>query len=343
MVTPDRRARLAHPVVLIGIVSAQVGAAIAKSIFDEVTPTAILWLRLGFLAVILLLVARPRVRGLGRPDWLVVLGFGASLGVMNWATYQSFARLPLGIAVAIGFIGPLSIALLASRRPRDLVWVGLAAAGVVLLGLEPGEITVAGLLFALLAGAAWAAYILLAKATGARWNGIDGLALASTVAVLGLTPLALTNTEGLGSPRVWLVGLAVGLLSSVIPYSLDLVALPSIRPSLYSILISLEPAAAALAAIVIIDEELTLLQWLAVACVVVASAGATRSEQPAPRAAAEPTAGLGPCDEPDPLLDHQAASTLAGPPEPCLKGMTPTVIVAPVAGSRRRLARFSIP
>ena len=292
MVILDWRARLAHPVVLvlIGIVSAQVGAAIAKSIFDEVTPTAILWLRLGFLAAILLLVARPRVRGLGRRDWLVVLGFGASLGVMNWATYQSFARLPLGIAVTIGFIGPLSIALLASRRARDLVWVGLAAAGVVLLGLEPGEITVAGLLFALLAGAAWAAYILLAKATGARWKGIDGLALASTVAVLGLTPLALTNTEGLGSPRVWLVGLAVGLLSSVIPYSLDLVALRSIRPSLYSILISLEPAAAALAAIVIIDEELTLLQWLAVACVVVASAGATRSEQRAPHRTTESAA-----------------------------------------------------
>jgi inner membrane transporter RhtA len=292
MVTQDWRARLAHPVVLvlIGIVSAQVGAAIAKSIFDEVTPTAILWLRLGFLAGILLLVARPRVRGLGRRDWLVVLGFGASLGVMNWATYQSFARLPLGIAVTIGFIGPLSIALLASRRARDLAWVGLAAAGVVLLGLEPGEITVAGTLFALLAGAAWAAYILLSKATGARWKGIDGLALASTIAVLGLTPLALTNTEGLGSPRVWLVGLAVGLLSSVIPYSLDLVALRSIRSSLYSILISLEPAAAALAAIVIIDEELTLLQWLAVACVVVASAGATRSEQRDPQRAAEPAA-----------------------------------------------------
>ena len=124
MVTQDWRGRLAHPVVLvlIGIVSAQVGAAIAKSIFDEVTPTAILWLRLGFLSVILLLIARPRVRGFGRRDWLVVLGFGASLGVMNWATYQSFARLPLGIAVTIGFIGPLSIALLASRRP--VTWCG---------------------------------------------------------------------------------------------------------------------------------------------------------------------------------------------------------------------------
>ena len=143
-----------------------------------------------------------------------------------------------------------------------------------LLGLEPGEITVAGVLFALLAGACWAAYILLSKVTGARWEGIDGLALASTIAVVGLTPLAMMYAEGLGSPHAWLVGLMVGLLSSVIPYSLDLVALRSIKPSLYSILMSLEPAAAALAAIVIIHEGLTLLQWLAVACVVVASAGA---------------------------------------------------------------------
>ena len=292
------RARLAHPVVLvlIGIVSAQVGAAFAKSIFDEVSPTAIVWLRLGFLAVILLLIARPRVRGFALQDWLVVLGFGASLGVMNWAIYQSFARLPLGIAVTIGFIGPLSIALLSFRRLRDLVWVALAAVGVVLLGLEPGEITVARVLFALLAGACWAAYILLSKVTGARWEGIDGLALASTIAVVGLTPLAMMYAEGLGSPHVWLVGLMVGLLSSVIPYSLDWWALRSIKPSLYSILMSLEPAAAALAAIVIIHEGLTLLQWLAVACVVVASAGATRSGQGSPHVAADSKRQPGPTD-----------------------------------------------
>ena len=286
---PSIRARLAQPVVLvlIGIVSAQVGAAFGKSIFDEVSPTAIVWLRLGFSAVILLLIARPRVRRLGLHDWLVVLGLGASLGVMNWAIYQSFARLPLGIAVTIEFVGPLSIALLSSRRLRDLVWVALAAVGVILLGLEPGEITVVGVLFALLAGACWAATILLTKATGARWEGFDGLALASTIAVVGLTPFAMMHAEGLGSPQVWLVGLMVGLLSSVIPYSLDLVALRSIKPSLYSILMSLEPAAAALAAFVIIHEELTLPQWLAVACVVVASAGATRSAQGSPHVAAD--------------------------------------------------------
>ncbi|HEY9352052.1 MAG TPA: EamA family transporter, partial [Nocardioides sp.] len=214
------RARLAHPVVLvlIGIASVQIGATFAKSLFDEVTPTAMVWLRLTLSALILLAITRPRVRGLSRRDWLVVVAFGASLGLMNWAIYQSFARLPIGIAVTIEFIGPLTIALVTSRRARDLVWVALAAAGVVLLGLEPGRISIVGVLFALLAGACWAAYIVLSKATGARWEGLDGLALASTVAAVALTPAAMAYADGLGSPHVWLVGLMVGLMSSVIPY-----------------------------------------------------------------------------------------------------------------------------
>jgi inner membrane transporter RhtA len=239
--------------------------------------------------MILLLIARPRVRGFELQDWLVVLGFGASLAAMNWSIYQAFSRLPLGIAVMLEFIGPLSIALLSLRRPRELVWVALAAAGVVLLGIEPGETTVVGVLFALLAGASWAAYILLAKATGSRWEGIDGLALSATIAVIGLTPFALRHADELGSSHVWLVGLMVGLLSSMIPHSLDLVALRSMRPSLYSILMSLEPAAAALAALVIIDEQLTVLQWLAVLCVIIASVGATRSGQQSPPAVEDAT------------------------------------------------------
>lgn len=285
------RTRLAHPVVLvlIGIASVQVGATFAKSLFDEVTPTAMVWLRLSLSALILLAIARPRVRGFGRHDWLVVVAFGASLGLMNWAIYQAFARLPIGIAVTIEFIGPLTIALVTSRRARDLVWVALAALGVVLLGLEPGRISVVGVLFALLAGACWAAYIVLSKATGARWEGIDGLALASTVAAVALTPAALTVTDGLGSAHVWAIGLMVGLMSSVVPYSLDLVALRSIKPSLYAILMSLEPAAGALAAILILHEGLSVLQWLAIACVVVASAGATRTGSSEPHVPAEST------------------------------------------------------
>ena len=285
------RARLAHPVVLvlIGIASVQVGATFAKSLFDEVTPTAMVWLRLSLSALILLAITRPRIRGLSRRDWLVVVAFGASLGMMNWAIYQSFARLPIGIAVTIEFIGPLTIALVTSRRARDLVWVALAAAGVVLLGLEPGRISIVGVLFALLAGACWAAYIVLSKATGARWEGLDGLALASTVAAVALTPAAMAYADGIGAPHVWLVGLMVGLMSSVIPYSLDLVALRSIKPGLYAILMSLEPAAGALAAIVVLHEGLSVLQWLAIACVVVASAGATRTGKPEHHVPAEST------------------------------------------------------
>ncbi len=189
--------------VLIGIASVQAGAAIAKDLFDELSPTALVWLRLVTSALVLLAIARPRLAGRSRADWAVVIGFGVALGTMNWAIYQSFARIPLGIAVTIEFIGPLAVALFGSRRPRDLIWVLLAAAGVVLLGVEPADVTVAGVAFALLAGAAWAAYILLSAHTGSRWPGVDGLALASLVATVGLAPAALFSGEaGLLDPRL---------------------------------------------------------------------------------------------------------------------------------------------
>ena len=263
---------------LIGILSVQFGAGVAKSLFDEVDPTVIVWLRLVTSAVVLLLVARPTLRSRTSRDWLVVAGFGASLGLMNWAIYQSFARIPLGIAVTVEFVGPLTLAVLGSRRPRDLVWVALAAIGVGLLGLERGDITLPGVLFALLAGAAWAAYILLSAQTGRRWPGLDGLAMASVVATLLLTPLVLhVGASQLADGRIVLLGAAVGILSSVIPYSCELVALRTLRPAVFSILMSLEPAAAALAGIVVLGELLAPVQWLAMACVVVASVGATRS------------------------------------------------------------------
>ena len=173
--------------VLIRILSVQFGAGIAKSLFDEVPPTVIVWLRLATSAVVLTLVARPLLRRRTRHDWLVVAGLGASLGIMNWAIYQSFARIPLGVAVTIEFIGPLTLATLGSRRARDFIWVLLAAAGVALLGFEGGDLTCPGVLFALLAGAAWAAYILLSARTGRRWPGLDGLAMASESPSLGAT------------------------------------------------------------------------------------------------------------------------------------------------------------
>lgn len=273
--------------VVIGIISVQAGAAIAKDLFGTISPTSMVFLRLVTSTLVLLAVARPSVRGRSRTDWLVVAGFGASLGLMNWAIYQSFSRIPLGIAVTIEFIGPLTLAVVGSRKARDLVWVGLAAIGVALLGFEPADLDVVGVLFALLAGVAWAAYILLSAQTGQRWPGFDGLAIASAFATLLLTgPAIVSGGTALLDPHVLLIGALVGVLSSVIPYSCELVALRSLAPSVFGILMSLEPAAAALAAIVVLNELLSPIQWLAVACVVAASVGATRSRpvlsEPAP-------------------------------------------------------------
>jgi inner membrane transporter RhtA len=267
--------------VLGGILSVQFGAAIAKGLFDRVDPTAMVWLRLATSAVVLVALARPRLsrlRGRSREDWEVAVAFGVSLGVMNWAIYQSFARIPLGLAVTIEFVGPLTLAVLGSRRWRDLVWVVLAGVGVALLGLDPGAMNAPGVAFALLAGAAWAAYILLSGRTGRRWAGLDGLAVASVVAMLLLTPVAIgTGGSDLLDPTVIGIGVAVGLLSSVIPYSLELVALRSLSARVFSILMSLEPAAAALAGVLVLRELLSPPQLLAIACVVAASVGATRS------------------------------------------------------------------
>jgi inner membrane transporter RhtA len=264
--------------VLAGILSVQLGAAIAKDLFGRIDPTAMVWLRLLTSAIVLGLMARPALRGRSRDDWLVVLAFGASLGLMNWSIYQSFARIPLGLAVTIEFIGPLAIAILLSRRARDLVWVLLAGLGVVLLGFEREGVTLAGVLFALLAGAAWAAYILLSAETGRRWSGLDGLAVASVLATLPLTPYAVSEGgASLLEPEILLLGAAVGLLSSVIPYSFELSALRTLPAGVFGILMSMEPAAAALAALLLLGEVLEPLQWLALACVVVASIGATRS------------------------------------------------------------------
>ena len=276
--------RVPNPVVLVlvGIASVQFGAGIAKTLFDEADPTTIVWLRLVTSALVLALVARPRLRRRSRADWTVMVGFGLSLAVMNWAIYQSFQRIPIGLAVTLEFIGPLTLAVFGSRRVRDLLWAGLAGLGVLLLGFEPGQLDPAGVAFALLAGAAWAAYILLSAETGRHWQGVDGLVLASAVAALLLMPFAVgTGGSDLLDPRVLLIGAAVGLLSSVIPYSCELVALRSLRPAVFGILMSLEPAAAALAGIVVLGELLGPVQYAAVACVVLASIGATRSRRPA--------------------------------------------------------------
>ena len=266
--------------VLVAILSVQFGAAVAKHLFDEVTPTFMTWLRLASSSLILIALARPALRGRSRADWVVVAGYAVSLGTMNWAIYQSFARIPLGVAVTIEFIGPLTLAVLGSRRARDLWWAALAGLGVLLLGLEPGEVTVAGVAFALLAAAAWAAYILTSARTARTWAGLDGLAVANAIAALLLAGPALADDAGaLGDARIVVIGAVVGLLSSVIPYSCELTALRTIPPRLFGILMSLEPAAAALAAALVLREFLTTIQLVAMICVIAASIGATRGHR----------------------------------------------------------------
>jgi inner membrane transporter RhtA len=281
---PGSRVGRIPPVWLIlgSIVSVQLGAAIAKGLFGAVTPTVMVWLRLACASIVMLVIARPRLRGHTRRDWLVALGFGVCLMVTNWSFYQSFARIPLGIAVTIEFLGPLSIAVIGSKRPRDLLWVLLAGAGVALLGFSPHGINLPGVLFGLLAALGWATYILLSAQTGRRWPGLTGLAVAGVVGAVVLAPAALIGTgTALFRPHILLLGLAIGLLSSVVPYSLELVALRRLPKRVFGILMSLEPAAAAFAAMLVLGEFLRPVQWAAVACVVAASLGATRSARPA--------------------------------------------------------------
>jgi inner membrane transporter RhtA len=269
--------------VLGAIVSVQFGAAFAKSLFTLTDPTAVAWLRMAAAAVIFWMFARPRLRGRTWPEWRVVIGYGIALATMNWSIYQSFARIPIGLAVTIEFLGPLAVALVGSRRARDLIWVGLAALGVVLLGVFPATVDWIGIGFALLAGAAWAAYIVLSGPTGAAWEGVTGVSVGSLVgALVFLVPGLLAGGTSLWQPRVAGLAVAVGVLSSVIPYGLEMVARRRIPAGVFGILMSIEPAAAALAALLVLGERLSSVEIVAMVCVIVASVGSTRALAKAP-------------------------------------------------------------
>ncbi|MEW9531168.1 DMT family transporter [Microbispora sp. NPDC049125] len=266
--------------VLLAIVSVQVGAGLAKNLFAQLPPSAVVFLRIATGAVILVAMARPKVRGLSRRDLAVGVAFGLSLGLMNLSFYEALARLPIGIAVAIEFLGPLTLAVVSSRRRMDLLWVALAAAGVLLLAPwdQAGAASWAGIGFAALAGAFWAAYIVFSAATGARFPGASGLSFAMVVSTLAITPVGVAaGGSDLLRPEILLVGAGVGLLSSVIPYSLELEALRRMPKRVFGILMSLEPAVAALVGLFVLGEVLQAREWAAIGCVVIASIGATRS------------------------------------------------------------------
>jgi inner membrane transporter RhtA len=280
MGAPTMTERRATALVLASVLSVQLGAALSKHLFDQAGPLGMVWLRVAFASVVLLVVARPRIAGRSRADWIAVLGYGLALAGMNLAIYESFARIPLGIAVTIEFLGPLGVALAgaltSANRGVNLIWVGLAGLGVLLLGVERAQLSSAGVALAMLAGLMWAAYIPLSVSVGRRWPGLSGLAVASCVGAVGLAPGAVVVAgDALLRPEVLVVGALVGVLSSVIPYSCELIALRVLEQRVFGVLMSLDPAGAALAGLVVLGERLGLVQWAAIGCVVVASIGVT--------------------------------------------------------------------
>jgi inner membrane transporter RhtA len=267
--------------VLLGIVSVQVGSALAKHLIGAAGSFGTVALRLFFAAVVLMLAWRPSPR-MNRRAWAVVLGYGAILGSMNLCFYLALARIPLGIAVTIEFLGPLAVALAGSRRWLDIFWAALAAGGVLLLMEGHGDRPdLVGVLFALAAGTCWGLYILAGAALGRHTTQGNGLALGMAVAALVAVPFGVAESGmALVQPWVLAAGLGVALLSSVIPYSLELEALRKMPTRVFGILMSLEPAVAALAGLILLREALHWSQWIAVLCVVAASAGATRGARP---------------------------------------------------------------
>jgi inner membrane transporter RhtA len=258
------------------IASVQIGATVARRLFPYLGPTATVFVRVGFGALILLAIARPGMRRLSFAQWREVVPFGLIIAAMNLCFYQSIARIPLGIAVTIEFLGPLGVAIAGSRKAADFAWVLMAAAGVAILSLTGGSVTPLGVLFALGAAVGWASYILLGQRVGRLVAGPDGLALALTAGAIALAPLGiaaggvrLLDLRNLG------LGLAVAILSSAIPFSLEFAALRRLSSQLFGILMSLEPAMGALAGFLFLAQLLSIRDLVAIGLVTVASAGAT--------------------------------------------------------------------
>jgi inner membrane transporter RhtA len=282
--------------VLTAVVSVQFGGALAATLVPMVGVFGSVTLRLTIAAALMMITVRPRLRGRTTADWLVVGGFGAVLAMMNLFFYGSLARIPIGVAVTIEFIGPLVLAMVLSHRRKDLLAVTGAAVGVVLISgitnTPLAEIDLVGLGLALAAGASWAAYIVFSGRTGARFAQLDGLAIAMTIAAALVAPVGVvTAGSGLWTTDALWRGAAIAVLSSVLPYSLELIALRRLAAHVFGILLSIEPAVAALAGLLVLGQQLRTVQLLGMACVVAASGmvmGA-RSVPSPPSALAETT------------------------------------------------------
>ncbi|WP_406003291.1 EamA family transporter [Streptomyces sp. NBC_00829] len=268
---------------LVGMVSTQLGAAFAKQLFGTVGPAAMTVLRLGFAAVVLLLFWRPSPR-LDRRTASAVAVLGIAIAGMNLCFYLAMARMPVGVALTVGMAGPLTVAALSSRRARDRLWAVLAGCGIALLGWQGGAAGITGLLIALACAVFWGAYVPLSARVGALLPGGDGLALAMAFGTLCVLPAGLSEGgSALADPAVLAFGFGVAMLSSLVPYTCEMETLRRVSALVFGVLLSLEPAIGALVALLVLHETISPLQTLGLAAVVVASIGVIRGTRGAPR------------------------------------------------------------
>ena len=270
-------------VLLIAMLSLQGGASLAKSLFPSVGATGITALRLGFGTLILCVIFKPWRLRFSREQRLPLLMYGLARGTVNFACYLAIRTVPLGVAVGLEFTGPLALALFGSRRPLDFVWVLLAVIGLWFLlpfGTDMTAIDPLGAALAVGAGACWAIYILAGQRAGAE-HGPATVAIGSLIASVIFVPLGLTFAEsGIWTWAVMPIALLVALLSSAIPYSLEMIALTRLPTRIFGTLMSLEPAMAAFSGMLFLGETLTGLQWLALLAIIIASAGSTLTMRP---------------------------------------------------------------
>jgi inner membrane transporter RhtA len=269
--------RVPAPVLVLGgIASVQFGAAIATKLFPTVGPGGAVFLRLVFSALLLIALSRPDVRAIPRPHLRLAVLFGIVLAGMNLLFYLSLNRIPLGVAVTVEFLGPLAVAVAGSRRAIDLLWVVLAATGVALLSSAGGSLDVVGIVLAASAGACWAGYILLSQRVGRAIEGMTGLTIALSIGAIGMAPYGIIDGgRSLLHASIIGKGAAIAVLSSAVPYSLELAALRRLKASVFGVLMSLEPAMAALSGLILLSQHLRPREWIAVGCVMIASVGAT--------------------------------------------------------------------
>jgi inner membrane transporter RhtA len=265
------------PAVLLAIISVQCGAAIAKTLFPAVGAAGTASMRIGFSALILLLAYRPNLKAITSAQWKLVIPYGLCLGAMNLIFYLAIERIPVGLGVTLEFIGPLVVAIAGSKRLVDYCWVLLAAVGIILIAPWTNQrLDSLGVIFALLAGALWATYIVLGGKISKIMNGGQAVTIGMLFASILILPFGILE-NGLANltPNLLGAGVALALLSSAIPFTLEMKALGQLPPRTFSILMSLEPAAASICAFIFLQENLNFSEILAVFCVVIASAGST--------------------------------------------------------------------